>query len=117
VGIGRSLLVSLPRAAASVVIANPAIADVSAQTARSLNLIGKNGGGTTLSAFDGGGRLVFEARVIVIAGGDDSVTIRYGTGKNWVPGGSVAVVDCGPRNCSPASPLPSGSHDKPPAAK
>ncbi len=107
VPLGGAVTVPLKQAARQVVVGNPAIADVTVQGARSLTLFGKYPGGTTLSVIDGGGKVVFDATVVVSAGGGNAVTVRYGTGKTWQPGGVSTVVECAPERCSPPMALPS----------
>ncbi|OAN44821.1 hypothetical protein A6A04_08385 [Paramagnetospirillum marisnigri] len=116
VALGGATQLKLSAAARQVIIGNPAIADVTMQNARSLTLFGKYPGGTSLSVLDGAGRVVLDAVVVVTAGGAESVTVRYGTGKTWVPGGVTTVVDCSPQRCAPAVSLPSESPYKAGAA-
>ena len=106
VPLGGALSVPLGRAAHQVVIGNPAIADVTVQSARDLTLFGKYPGGTTLTVMGAGGNLILDAVVVVTAGSPEAVTVRYGTGKTWTPGGTTAVVECGHERCSPAMALP-----------
>ena len=106
VPLGGALSVPLGRAAHQVVIGNPAIADVTVQSARDLTLFGKYPGGTTLMVMGAGGNLILDAVVVVTAGSPEAVTVRYGTGKTWTPGGTTAVVECGRDRCAPAMALP-----------
>lgn len=106
VPLGGSVLVQTGGAARSVVIGNPAIADVTVESPRTIAVFGKYTGGTTLQILDGGGSILYQAAVVVMPGGADSVTLRYGGGKAWVPGGATAIVDCLPGRCAPANTLP-----------
>lgn len=106
VPLGGSVTVPLDQPARQVVVGNPAIADITMQNSRSLTLFGKYPGGTTLAIIDGGGKVVLDANVVVTAGGDNAVTVRYGTGKTWQPGGVIAVVECASDRCSPPMALP-----------
>ncbi|RAU21139.1 hypothetical protein CU669_14390 [Paramagnetospirillum kuznetsovii] len=116
VPLGGATQIKLRGAAHEVIIGNPAVADVTMQNTRTLTVFGKYPGGTTLSVVDSGGRVVLDASVLVTAGGAESVTIRYGTGKTWVPGGVTTVVDCSPQRCAPAMAVPSESPFKAGAA-
>ncbi|MBI3446783.1 MAG: pilus assembly protein N-terminal domain-containing protein [Magnetospirillum sp.] len=106
VPLGGAVLVQVGGAARSVVVGNPAIADVTVDSPRSITLFGKFTGGTTLAVLDANGGVLLNRPVVVTAGGNGSVTIRYGTGKTWVPGGATAIVDCGADSCAPANTIP-----------
>jgi Pilus formation protein N terminal region len=119
VSLGGAELIQLPQSAHQVVIGNPAIADVSMQSARSLSVFGKYPGGTTLAVMDGSGAVILDAIIVVTAGSSEAVTVRYGTGKSWVPGGITSVVECSRERCAPAMALPTDTPYKagaPPAA-
>ncbi len=103
VPLGGLSLLPLKGVARSVVVGNPAIADVTVDGPRSITVFGKTPGGTTLAVLDAGGGVLMQRQVIVLAGGESSVTLRYGTGKTWVPGGATAIVDCGTTACAPAN--------------
>jgi hypothetical protein len=109
VPVGGAVMLPLRGTARSVVVGNPAIADVTVDGPRSLTVFGKATGGTTLAVLDAGGGILMQRQVVVLAGGESSVTLRYGTGKSWVPGGATAIVDCGMNACAPANTLPSES--------
>ena len=102
VSMGRAVTLTLPRAAARVVIGNPAIADVTLESPRNLVLFGKYPGGTSLLVSDSSGKPILSTSILVSAADSDGVTIRYGAGKSWVPGGAVASAACGPERCAPA---------------
>lgn len=106
VSLGGANVVQLGQAARQVVVGNPAIADVSMQSPRSLTVFGKYPGGTTLAVMDASGKLILDAVVVVTAGTSEAVTVRYGTGKTWVPGGVTTVVECSPGRCAPPMALP-----------
>ncbi|HMA48333.1 MAG TPA: pilus assembly protein N-terminal domain-containing protein [Magnetospirillaceae bacterium] len=105
VPLGGAVLLTLPGNAAQVVLGNPAIADVTLQSPRRVALFGKSAGGTTLLISDQAGKTILQTSILVTASGADGVTIHYGTGKNWVPGGAVASVACGNGQCAPATVL------------
>ena len=105
VPVGGAIVLPLRGTARSVVVGNPAIADVTVDGPRNLTVFGKAPGGTTLAVLDAGGGILMQRQVVVLAGGESSVTLRYGTGKSWVPGGATAIVDCGLNACAPANTL------------
>ena len=88
-----------------MVVGNPAVADVTMQSPHTLVLFGKYPGGTSLLVTDHAGKAILNTSVMVTAIDAEGVTIRYGTGKNWSPGGAVATAACGPERCAPATPL------------
>jgi hypothetical protein len=109
VGLGDATTIRLPADAAQIVVGSPAIADVTLQSPRQLVLFGKYPGGTRLQVTDSRNQLLFDRRIIVTATSADGVTLRYGTGKNWVMGGTNAALECGSTTCSPAIPVPTDS--------
>lgn len=106
VGMGQALPLSLPRDASHVVLGNPAIADVTLQSPRDMVLFGKYPGGTTLLVTDQAGKPILRTSILVTAADSNGVTIHYGTGKTWVPGGTVTAAACGGGRCAPAAALP-----------
>ncbi|CUW38435.1 conserved exported protein of unknown function [Magnetospirillum sp. XM-1] len=116
VPLGGAMLLPMRGLARSVVVGNPAIADVTVDGPGSITVFGKAPGGTTLAVLDSGGGVLVRRQVVVLAGGDTSVTLRYGTGKTWVPGGATAIVDCGLNACAPANALSGESPYKAKAA-
>jgi len=109
VPLGGAETLRLGQAAHQVVIGNPAVADVTLGSPRSLTVFGKYPGGTTLSVLDGDGRVVLDLNVVVTDGSAAAVSVHYGTGKSWTPGGTVTVVECGRGRCAPAMALPTES--------
>ena len=67
-GIGKSVIVDLPREAAEVVVAKPGIADAVVRSSRRLYVIAMAGGQTTIFAMDAQGRQI--ARIDVTVGRD-----------------------------------------------
>lgn len=70
--------VSLRGAANSVIVGNPAIADVSVVDANTLYITGKGYGVTEVVAMDSIGRPVFEGQVVVTGGAGGSVRVWRG---------------------------------------
>lgn len=102
-GAGQAVLLRLDRAAAQIVVGDPAVADVSVESPHLLAVFGKRPGITTLAVLDKGRRVVLEAPVVVQAGGAGAVTVTYGAGKEIKPGGARVVYGCA-TSCSRAEP-------------
>ncbi|SBW11706.1 conserved exported hypothetical protein [uncultured Alphaproteobacteria bacterium] len=94
VAASRTALVTLPRAARSVVIGNPKIADVSVEGTTQVVVFGKAPGGTTLTVFGPGRSVLLTAEVLVRAAAPGDVTVTYGAGRNVQPGGHAVTYAC-----------------------
>ena len=57
-GVGKSVIVDLPRDAAEVFVANPSVANAVVRSSRSLYIIAMSGGQTTIFAMDAQGRRI-----------------------------------------------------------
>jgi hypothetical protein len=77
--IDEATLIRLGTDAAQLIVGNPAIADVSAQSPRLLVVTGKSYGTTNLIALDSAGREIFNARLGVREGDKRQVTLYKGT--------------------------------------
>jgi Flp pilus assembly secretin CpaC len=77
--IDEATLIRLDADAAQLIVGNPAIADVSAQSPRLLVITGKSYGATNLIALDSEGREIFNARLGVREGDKRQVTLYKGT--------------------------------------
>lgn len=77
--IDEATLIRLDADAAQLIVGNPAIADVSAQSPRLLVVTGKSYGATNLIALDSEGREIFNARLGVREGDKRQVTLYKGT--------------------------------------
>jgi hypothetical protein len=75
----EATLIRLDTDAAQLIVGNPAIADVSAQSPRLLVITGKSYGATNLIALDSEGREIFNARLGVREAGRRQVTLYKGT--------------------------------------
>ena len=93
VEIDRSARVALRGAASSVIVGNPAIADVTVVDANTLYIVGKGYGVTEVVAVDAIGRPLFQSQVVVTGGSTGSV-------RMW-RGGQVTEMACG-GSCSPS---------------
>lgn len=78
VEIDRSARVQLRGAAASIIVANPQIADVSMVDANTLFIVGKGYGVTEVVAVDGVGRTLFQREIVVSGGSTGSVRVWRG---------------------------------------
>jgi Flp pilus assembly secretin CpaC len=93
VEIDRSARVQLSGPASSVIVGNPAIADVTVVDANTLFIVGKGYGVTEVVAVDGLGRTLFQ-REIVVTGGST------GTVRVW-RGAQATDMACG-SSCAPS---------------
>ena len=94
IDIDRSTKVQLRAPAASVIVGNPAIADVTVGDANTLFIVGKGYGVTEVAVVDPLGRTVFQNQVVVTAGSTGSVRV-------WRGGQPVTDMACG-SSCSPS---------------
>ncbi|MDP3405155.1 MAG: pilus assembly protein N-terminal domain-containing protein [Brevundimonas sp.] len=78
VEIDRSTRVSLSGSAASVIVGNPEIADVTVVDANTLFVTGKGYGVTEVIAVDGIGRTLFQGEIVVTGGSTGSVRVWRG---------------------------------------
>ncbi len=92
VPIDHSERVSLRGNASSVIVGNPAIADVTVVDANTLFVTGKGYGVTEVIAVDAIGRTVFQSQVVVTGGNSGSVRVwRGGTMSEMACSSSCAV--------------------------
>jgi Flp pilus assembly secretin CpaC len=91
--IDHAKIVRLPDRTQTVIVGNPAIADVSVQKNGILVLTGKSYGRTNLIALDGGGSLIAESVISVQAAADAVVTVQRGLERE--------SYSCTP-NCQPS---------------
>ena len=78
VEIDRSVRLGLMGSAASVIVGNPAIADVTVVDSNTLFVTGKGYGVTEVVAVDGVGRTIFQGEVVVTGGSTGSVRVWRG---------------------------------------
>ena len=105
VEIDRSARVQLRAAAASIIVGNPQIADVSMVDANTLFIVGKGYGVTEVVAVDGTGRTLFQREIIVTGGSTGSVRVWRGAQATEMACG----VSCTPSvrsSSSSAAPAP-----------
>lgn len=104
VEIDRSARIGLSGSAASVIVGNPAIADVTVVDANTLFVTGKGYGVTEVIAVDGVGRTIFQGEVVVTGGSTGSVRVWRGAQATEM----VCGASCAPsiRNVEAASAAP-----------
>lgn len=93
VQIDHSQRVQLRGAAASVIVANPQIADVQVVDANTLYIVGKGYGVTEVAVVDSIGRSLFQNQVVVTGGSTGSVRV-------W-RGGQMTEMACA-ASCAPS---------------
>ena len=76
--VDHAKVVRLPERAQTVIVGNPAIADVSVQRNGVMVVTGKSFGVTNLIALDGSGTLLAESSVRVQAASDSMLTVQRG---------------------------------------
>ena len=92
VELNKTIPLHLRSEAASIVLGNPAIADVSVHDDQLLFLTGKSFGTTNLLVFDKSGRQIFSSDIVVTADEANLVTVNRS--------GSSFTYDCAP-TCRP----------------
>lgn len=104
VEIDRSARVGLAGSAASVIVGNPAIADVTVVDANTLFVTGKGYGVTEVIAVDGVGRTLFQGEIVVTGGSTGSVRVWRGAQATEM----ACAASCAPsiRNGSAAASVP-----------
>ncbi len=85
----QSKVVKLTGEATTVVVGNPAIADVTMQDSQTAFITGKGFGTTNVIAMDVDGRQIASFRIVVTSNSDRSVTL--------VRGNQVVTLSCAPR--------------------
>ncbi|MGV3577764.1 pilus assembly protein N-terminal domain-containing protein [Brevundimonas sp.] len=78
VEIDRSARIGLTGSAASVIVGNPEIADVTVVDANTLFVTGKGYGVTEVAVVDGVGRTIYQGEVVVTGGSTGSVRVWRG---------------------------------------
>lgn len=99
VEIDQSARIQLRGAAGSVIVGNPAIADVTVVDANTLFVTGKGYGVTEVVVVDGLGRTLFQSQVVVAAGDVGRVRVWRGAQVTEM----ACASSCAPTIRSPAS--------------
>jgi len=97
----QSKVVKLTGEATTVVVGNPAIADVTMQDSNTAFITGKGFGTTNVIAMDGEGRQIASFRIVVTSSTDRTVTL--------VKGNQQITLSCAPRceqTAASATPAP-----------
>lgn len=85
----QSKVVKLTSAASTIVVGNPAIADVAMQDANTAFVTGKGFGTTNVIAMDSEGRQIASFKIVVSANADRAVTLLRGA--------QIVTLSCAPR--------------------
>lgn len=85
----QSKVIKLTGDASTVVVGNPAIADVTMQDSNTAFVTGKGFGTTNVIAMDGEGRQIASFRIVVTSSADRSVTL--------IKGQQQITLSCAPR--------------------
>jgi len=104
VQIDHSERVQLRGAAGSVIVGNPAIADVTVVDSNTLFITGKGYGVTEVIAVDAIGRTVFQSQVVVTGGTAGSVRVWRGANATELACSSSCAVSV--RSADTATPTP-----------
>ena len=78
VGAGQATRIHLPVPARDIVVGDPTVADVSLIDERTLVVLGKKVGATTLLAFDALGRPLTDRQIMVSEASDEAVVVHRG---------------------------------------
>ena len=97
VATGQAARVALSGPVRDVVLGDPQVADVSVINDRTLVVLGKRAGVTSLMAFDAHGRPLVDRQIVVSEAGDDAVVVQRGT--------TASAYACGAR-CAKLGPPP-----------
>ncbi len=108
VPVNHSVRLPVSGRAASVVVGNSKVADVTVVDSRTLFVTGKAAGSTDVMVVDPLGRTVFAGDILVVMGGGKSVTVHRGVQR--------ADLACDPRCLAPADSGSSGAGATPPGA-
>ena len=100
VPLGSAVVVRLDRPARHVIVGNPAVADVTVQSARVLVVFGKAASATSLTVLGDGNKTVLDVPVVVGAGSNTGLGIIYATGKGVPLGGQHSSVECAGGVCA-----------------
>jgi hypothetical protein len=96
VGLNEGRRIILHGSAANVVVANPAVADVTMVDGHSIIILGRGYGATAIMVLDHSGRVLFDGHVRVSPPEQGLVTIHHGA--------ESADVYCIATRCAPATP-------------
>lgn len=99
----HSARVVLPASAGSVVVGNPDIADVTVVDSRTLYIIGKGFGRSSVSVTDGAGRNIFDADVMVGTPVEGGVTVYKGLKSTTLICGRTCIEQTDGMQTSPSS--------------
>ena len=96
---GQAAQLSLSGPVRDIVLGDPQVAEVSIINERTLVVMGKHTGATSLLAFDAKGRTLIDRQIVVSDTADDAVIIQRGT----VSSAYACGVRCAKVNLAPAA--------------
>ncbi|MFN3805608.1 pilus assembly protein N-terminal domain-containing protein [Asticcacaulis sp.] len=99
----HSARIVLPASAGSVVVGNPDIADVTVVDSRTLYIIGRGFGRSSVSVTDGAGRNIFDADVMVGTPVEGGVTVYKGLKSTTLICGRTCIEQTDGMQTSPSS--------------
>jgi Flp pilus assembly secretin CpaC len=93
---GQTARLSLSAPVRDIIIGDPLVADVSVINKRTLVVMGKKAGSTSISAFAANGRPLLDRKVMVSSGLDGAVTVSRGAVTSvYACGDRCAKLDAG----------------------
>jgi|GEM_PF-3178244 len=87
VGVSKAELLHLPAPAQRVIIANPAIADVTVEKPTLITLFGKAAGETSLTVLSADDQVIYQRAIVVTSAGEHTVTVHVPGGGQSSQGG------------------------------
>ena len=106
----HSTRISLSGAAGSVIVANPDIADVTVIDSRTVYIVGKGFGNSSVIITDQMGRPLFDGEVVVTAAQKGAITVYKGLKPSiMVCSTTCTSEDAGSSNAAAASPVALGA--------
>jgi len=96
VGMNEGRRVILHGSAANVVVANPAVADVTMVDSHSIIILGRGYGATAIMVLDRNGRVLFDGHVRVSPPEQGLVTIHHGIATRCAPATPAAAAQASP---------------------
>jgi Flp pilus assembly secretin CpaC len=106
----HSARISLGGAAGSVIVANPEIADVTVIDSRTVYIVGKGFGNSSVIITDQMGRPLFDGEVVVTASQKGAITVYKGLTPSLMVCSTICTSeDVGNSNAGNASPIAPGT--------
>lgn len=106
VAAGQASYVNLGGAVRDIVVGDPSIADVSLVNDRTLVVLGKRPGVTSLLAFGAGGRALADRQIVVSENGAGAVTVYRGASASNYACGAQCTRLAAPAGAAPTATTP-----------